>query len=92
MGTVVSVLRNGNEYVFEYGGYPETYNRYLPVGEQMVNSIGITEYGEGEDTGSGDFGQNEGQGQGFGQNEGQGQGFGQNEGQGQGFGQVSRSR
>ena len=35
----------------------------------------------------GDFGQNEGQGQGFGQNEGQGQGFGQNEGQGQGFGQ-----
>ena len=89
-GTVVSVLRNGNEYSFDFGGTPETYNRYLQVGQQMVNSIDITEY-----AGSGEFGQGQGfgqdQGQGFGQD--QGQGFGQDQGQGfgqdqgQGFGQ-----
>ena len=64
-GTVVSVLRNGNEYSFDFGGTPETYNRYLQVGQQMVNSIDITEY-----AGSGEFGQD--QGQGFGQSQDQG--------------------
>ena len=97
--TVVSALMNDNEYYIEFGGVPATYDRYLSIAEQLVNSIDIQEYGEGDgrDAGSSDF--NQGQGQGFGQNEGQGfgqnegQGFGQNEGQGfgqnegQGFGQ-----
>jgi hypothetical protein len=44
--TVVSVLKNENEYYVEYGGAPQAYSRYLQVAEEMVNSIEIGEYGD----------------------------------------------
>ena len=45
--TIVSVLMNGLEYVMEYGGSPQAYNRYLSLAEQMVESIEISRFDQG---------------------------------------------
>jgi hypothetical protein len=80
--TAVSALMNDNEYYIEFGGFPATYDKFLSIAEELVNSIDIQEYGEGGDRDAGNSDFDQGQGQGFGQD--QGQGFGQNEGFGQG--------
>ena len=44
--TVMSVLKNENEYYVQFGGAPQEYSRYLQVAEEMVSSIDIVEYGD----------------------------------------------
>ena len=65
--TQVSALKNDNEYMVEYGGTPQAYNSYLPVGEQIVSSVEIGDYGDVRE-----FGQDQGLNQG-----GSGNQFGQ---------------
>jgi hypothetical protein len=87
--TQVSALKNDNEYMVEYGGTPQAYNSYLPVGEQIVSSVEIGDYGDVRE-----FGQDQGLNQGgsgnqFGQQgsdgtSGSSGGFGQDQGLNQG--------